>query len=463
MTSGARLTAQRLARMSRCTVLAVSSLVLATFMSGLALQKAYAAADPTFRALNDIITYDPNGSACAPATSTDGPAPTSAAPATGTSGATFSLDQVKSFAREPITSTWNISDSSIEQLFLKQDAGHSAKYGLTSSNIGQITAAVKAANVSPVYFYLYAINEGATSTGGFINHYQSETGGGGPGNAKRDAEYIASQAQKTGDDPAWQDLGVSSGSGNFVPQSVQASGNADFKSMPTGTIGRIYIPATAAAAWEVYYPAGLKGSVNGVQDYGPPLQGMMQNIKKAGGDPMQGGTAAGSGTCSSNAVTGEGMAKGISWARMIANNDGYGYDQPGRETGWAKWQSDPSCTNQCGSFDCSSLISAIITVAGYVSTNPEFVTGNEGSVLKSAGFTQVASSATTSAGLLPGDILITDGHTEMYMGNNQSVGAHINENREAAGGQVGDQTGHEISITPYYDDHWTSVWRAPSK
>src|SRR5579871_985033 len=36
-----------------------------------------------------------------------------------TAGA-HSLDQVKTFASEPITSTWNISDSTVEQWFLKQ-------------------------------------------------------------------------------------------------------------------------------------------------------------------------------------------------------------------------------------------------------------------------------------------------------------------------------------------------------
>jgi len=45
----------------------------------------------------------------------------------------FTLDQVKTFASEPITSTWNISDSAVQQWFLKPQAGALAtitKFGL---------------------------------------------------------------------------------------------------------------------------------------------------------------------------------------------------------------------------------------------------------------------------------------------------------------------------------------------
>ena len=71
----------------------------------------------------------------------------------------FTIDQVKTFSSEPISSTWNLSNSTVEQWFLKQ-AGAKAtinKFGLNSSNIGQITSAVQAANVSPAFFFLYTV------------------------------------------------------------------------------------------------------------------------------------------------------------------------------------------------------------------------------------------------------------------------------------------------------------------
>jgi cell wall-associated NlpC family hydrolase len=156
------------------------------------------------------------------------------------------------------------------------------------------------------------------------------------------------------------------------------------------------------------------------------------------------------------------MQNGISFAQFIANDNGYGYDQPTRQTGWEKYQSDPSCTSQCGSFDCSSFISAALTEAGYFTTNPNFITGNEASELEGVGFKQVATSAHTSANLQPGDILLAAGHTEMYIGNNQNVGAHSNENGGISGGTVGDKNGTEISVTPFYDGSWIGVYRAPN-
>lgn len=385
---------------------------------------------------------------------------------TTTSGglpSSYATSEVTAFARQPITATWNIADSTIEQWYLEQGSAKVRvdEFGLTSNNISEITSAVKAAGVSPVFFYGYAVTEGG-GNGGFINHYTNSEPGGGVANAKKDAEYIASQSQKTYDDPAWFDYGPPRGP-DFVPKDIQEAGNADFKSMPLGTIGRVIIPATAAAAWSVYYPDGLKKEFNQVGTYGAPIQGIMNSIKKLGGDPMDGGAIVSSGSCTST-VTGEGMTKAINWAVMIANNNGYGYDQNTRTSGWEKWQSDPSCTTNCGSLDCSSLVSAALTEAGYFTTNPNFSTSGLDDALEKAGFTKLTVSFETSKDLLPGDILNSSGsHTEIYIGNDQTVGAHQNENKGINGGKVGDQTGDEISVVPYKNHPWKTAWRAPAK
>ncbi|HET9173924.1 MAG TPA: hypothetical protein VFN56_01440 [Candidatus Saccharimonadales bacterium] len=365
----------------------------------------------------------------------------------------FTIDQVKTFASEPVPSTWNISNSTVEQWFLKQAGAQPTifKYGLNSSNIGQITSAVESVNVSPVFFYLVTVNEGG-GAGGFINHYSGDVPGGGPANATRDAQYIADESKQTSGSPA-----TGGGEPSDLPT---AEAQQILKALSSGSIGVFYIQATSAVTAELEDLSGKTGDWTGL--FGTPLSASMQNIKTMGGDPLQGGSSVSTDGCTATGVTGTGMQKGINFAVSIANNNGYGYDQPTRTTGWQKYQSDPSCTTQCGSFDCSSFVSAIVTEAGYFTTNPNFSTLDEGSALTKAGFTKVADTAHTSQGLQPGDILVQADHTEMYIGNNQDVGAHINENNGVSGGLVGDQTGNEISVTPFYDDGWNAVYRAPS-
>ena len=369
----------------------------------------------------------------------------------------FTIDQVKTFSSEPITSTWNLSNSTVEQWFLRQAGAQATKnkFGLNSSNIGQITSAVQAANVSPAFFYLYTVNEGG-GAGGFINHYGSDTSGGGPGNATRDAQYLATQSKDKGAGPA---------TGGGEPSNMPtAEAQQILAAIPSGSIGVVYIQATSAVTAELETLSGKTGSWSTL--FGKPLSSTMQNIKTMGGDPEQGGSTISTATagCTTNSIPGQGITKAVNWAVSIANNSGYGYDQPTRASGWARWQSDPSCTNQCGSFDCSSLIAAALTEAGYFPTNPEFGTGTEAAALTRAGFRKIADSATSSQNLLPGDILVWDGHTEMYIGNNQNVGAHINERGGVSGGQVGDQTSHEISVETFSwsgtTDPWIGIYRA---
>ena len=135
--------------------------------------------------------------------------------------------------------------------------------------------------------------------------------------------------------------------------------------------------------------------------------------------------------------------KACEWAVMIANDDSHGYDQSNR------WGLD---------YDCSSFVIQAYEQAGCpVKTNGATYTGNMVSVFTNCGFTSIP--YTSGMELVKGDVLWKTGHTELYIGNNQNVGAHINEFGETTGGVVGDQTGHEISVTGSPNGTWEIVLR----
>lgn len=130
--------------------------------------------------------------------------------------------------------------------------------------------------------YAYTVNENG-GAGGFINHYAkdyyAENGGDMAVNAASgDAQYLADLSKNMNHQPAWTDGRPGTPNyKNFVPDDVKERGHASFASMPGGSIGRVYIPATAAA-WEVYYPEGLLKENNKVQDYGSPQEELLSSI-----------------------------------------------------------------------------------------------------------------------------------------------------------------------------------------
>lgn len=131
----------------------------------------------------------------------------------------------------------------------------------------------------------------------------------------------------------------------------------------------------------------------------------------------------------------------VSWAINIADDPTHGYDQANRD--------GPD-------YDCSSLVAYALRAAGYdVSI---FDTKGEIDELERIGFQRMAYEPSI---LMPGDILWIEGHTEIYIGNNEVVGARQNENGGIKGGATGDQTGAEISVTTLYMN-FTYIFRLPA-
>ena len=159
-----------------------------------------------------------------------------------------------------------------------------------------------------------------------------------------------------------------------------------------------------------------------------------------------------------NALIGGSGAQAVDTSRIeamvqhaidIANDDSHGYS-------WAeRWNIDR---------DCSSLMYDSADAAGYPVGRGEDKTRYTGTMIDdftAAGFTKHEYG---SLELMRGDILLRDpwgkgGHTEMYIGDGMTVGAHSSETGGVYG-EPGDQTGNEISIAPNYGN-WDYVLRPP--
>lgn len=142
------------------------------------------------------------------------------------------------------------------------------------------------------------------------------------------------------------------------------------------------------------------------------------------------------------------VQKMIDFAINWCNDNSHGYDQ-----GANRW--GPDC-------DCSSLMYMAAHHAGYNIKTGSGYTGSMRRDFSNAGFK--VRNFTSLSDLKPGEILVNEGsHTEMFIGNGQFAGAHINENGGITGGRPGDQTGREVSIGPayIYSGGWDIVLTPP--
>ena len=139
------------------------------------------------------------------------------------------------------------------------------------------------------------------------------------------------------------------------------------------------------------------------------------------------------------------VEKAISWAVSIANDNSHGYSQTNR------WGPD---------YDCSSFVISAFKNAG-VNVGTATYTGNMRTQFTQHGFQWIPWSQIGGVSKLQrGDVLLNEvQHTEIYLGNNQNVGAHSNRGYS----QTGDQTGTEVSVSSYYFHPWDGVLRYVGK
>lgn len=120
------------------------------------------------------------------------------------------------------------------------------------------------------------------------------------------------------------------------------------------------------------------------------------------------------------------VEKAIKWAINIANDNSHGYSQSNRN--------GPD-------YDCSSFVSTAFNQGGF-NVSPSCWTGNMEAAFKAVGFKSYPASSVT---IQRGDILLAHNsstqHVELYLGNNQCVAAHWDDD-----GRTGDSGGHEIEV-----------------
>lgn len=135
----------------------------------------------------------------------------------------------------------------------------------------------------------------------------------------------------------------------------------------------------------------------------------------------------------------------LGWALQIANDESHGYSQLDR---WGP-----------ADYDCSSFVITALQMAG-LEVGEATYTGNMRSELTKYGWVAIAYNGDPSS-IQRGDILLHDqNHTEFYLGDNQRVGAHSDENGGIGyGARAGDQTGTEISVRTGVGTWFTWVLR----
>ena len=131
----------------------------------------------------------------------------------------------------------------------------------------------------------------------------------------------------------------------------------------------------------------------------------------------------------------------MDWAIAIAADDSHGYS---RKTRWG----NPN-------YDCSSLVISAWQAAGVpVKEAGAGYTGNMKSAFTKVGFQWIPGNVNVKD-LKPGDVLLNpNSHTEMYIGDGMTVGAHGDKD-----GRNGDSGGGEISVAKVHNFGWEGVLR----
>lgn len=192
--------------------------------------------------------------------------------------------EIKAFCKAPINATFGLTTDELWKKINWANTATSRFYYWCHDNESEVKAVWKKCQekgVSPVWFTAYEFVEGYNSSLNWLNHFPYRPPLDPIGDCGATCDWIVSTSQNSSLSPAWDD--PFGGTVGIVPQSVRNNGNAEYAKWGLGTIGHVYGAGTAAAAWAIWYPQGLKAEYNGVQNYGNPLAQCVDLIKSWGG------------------------------------------------------------------------------------------------------------------------------------------------------------------------------------
>ena len=192
--------------------------------------------------------------------------------------------EIKAFCQAPINATFGLNTDELWKKINWSNTATSRFYYWCHDNESQVKAVWKKCQekgVSPVWFTAYEFVEGYNASLNWLNHFKYQPPLDPVGDCATTCDWIVSTSQNSSLSPAWDD--PFGGTVGMVPQSVRQNGNAEYAKWGLGTIGHVYGAGTAAAAWSIWYPQGLRAEYNGVQNYGNPLAQCVDLIKSWGG------------------------------------------------------------------------------------------------------------------------------------------------------------------------------------
>lgn len=184
-------------------------------------------------------------------------------------GSGGNLDSVEAFAKSAINADFAVNKDQMCQDF----ANRSQKVQARGVDVYRLYDTIKKAGVSPEWFFAYELQE-QNSNMGWLNHWSYPHG-----DPYNDATVVCDWIKQTAYTdyltPAWS---AAEGSIGRNP-ALEAQWNQQFGK---GTIGRLYLQATAAAVWEL---SGQSGN----SYIGKPMSGCVSQIKTWGGHTNSGG------------------------------------------------------------------------------------------------------------------------------------------------------------------------------
>ena len=178
------------------------------------------------------------------------------------------LDSVEGFCKSPINADFGVN----KQLMLQNFAARSRRLRYLGADVNRLYDTIKGQGISPEWFFAYELQEDLNPNWGWLNHTVPH------GDAYADAVSVCNWIKQFANSDSFH-VATEGGLGN---QSMAAKWNQEF---PKGTIGRLYLQGTAAAAAE------LLGQNGGY--YGKPLAGCVSVIKSWGGHTVKGGDGGG--------------------------------------------------------------------------------------------------------------------------------------------------------------------------